>query len=304
MMLKLKGGMHTGSTGHSIMNLQLSLRAPTRRRSQIALLVGLAFLVAGLVWGLSLVLPPAVDWHTAFRPAALSLLAGRSPYEVAGFFNPAWALLPLMPMAMLPVAVGRAALFLVSLLALLYIAHRLGARLPAVLLLLLSPPAIHGLLNGNIDWLALLGLVVPARWGLFFFAIKPQIGAALALFLLLDAWRDGGWRQVVSVAWPVTATTLLSLLLFGFWPARSAVEVDLWWNASLWPGSIPVGLALMFIAGRKGDIRFAMGAAPCLSPYVLLHSWITALFALVTSLPALAMAVGGLWLLVLFQALR
>ncbi|MCJ7513667.1 MAG: hypothetical protein MUO23_11935 [Anaerolineales bacterium] len=32
-------------------------------------------------------LPPAVDWHSAFRPAALSLVQGKSPFLVEVFFN-------------------------------------------------------------------------------------------------------------------------------------------------------------------------------------------------------------------------
>jgi hypothetical protein len=251
-----------------------------------------------IVWGLSMVLPPAIDWQTAFRPAALKLIAGRSPYEVEGFFNPFWGLIPLIPMAVFPEQVGRAMLFVATLLSFAYIAHRFGARPLATLFILLSPPAMHGLLNGNIDWLALLGLVFPPWVGLFFVMIKPQLGLAIAIFWTIEAWRDGGWRGVVRLLWPITTVFLLSLLVFGPWPLNSAKEVDLWWNASLWPASIPVGLVLLTTALRTRKINFAMGASPCLSPYVLLHSWIIALFAIVHLLPELIMAVIGLWILV------
>ena len=46
-------------------------------------LVCLSFLIVPLV-------PPGVDWSIAFRPAALEMLPFRSPFHVAGYFNPPW----------------------------------------------------------------------------------------------------------------------------------------------------------------------------------------------------------------------
>jgi len=65
-----------------------------------------------------------------------------------------------------------------------------------------------------------------------------------------------------------------------------------------WPASIPVGLALLIAAIRKRKIEYAMGASPCLSPHVILHSWVGALLAVVSSTPELIAAVCGLWILV------
>jgi hypothetical protein len=261
-----------------------------------------AILICGMVWSFSIVLPPAVDWQGAFRPAALKLLAGRSPYEVEGFFNPFWALLPLIPMAIFPEPIGRTLLLIFSLLSFGYTGIKLGAKVPAIVLLLLSPPAVHGYLNGNIDSLVLLGLVLPHWIGLFFVTIKPQIGLAIALFWVFEAWRNGGWRQVFRLVWPLFTFFSLSILIFGFWPLRSAKEIDLWWNASFWPISIPVGLALLIAALRKRNINYAMGASPLLSPYILFHSWIIALFAIAKSIPELFISVVGLWILVIVRA--
>ncbi len=276
------------------------LRLPGSRIAQKAIL-GCAIVAA--VWGFSFILPPAVDWPV-FRAATLKLLAGRSPYEVEGFFNPFWALIPLIPIAILPEPLSRAALFVATLLALTYTAHRLGGKLAGTLLLLMSPPAIHGLLNGNIDWLAALGIVLPSQIGLFFVTIKPQIGLAIAIFWTTEAWKKGGWQRVVKLLWPLIVAFVFSTIAFGFWPARATVETSLWWNASLWPMSIPVGLALLVTAIRKGKINYAIGASPCLSPYVLFHSWIVALLAIVHSLPELSAAVSGLWILVIMLAIR
>lgn len=244
---------------------------------------------------------PGVDWEMAFRPAARALLALRSPYEVEGYFNAPWAILPLIPLAILPDAFGRAALLVVSLLGYAVVAYRLGAGRVTLVVFLISPPVLHGLLNANIDWLAMLGFLLPPQIGLFFVTIKPQIGAAVTVFWLIDAWRTGGLREVVRVFGPITAVTLISFVLFGPWPLRFEQEITLWWNASLWPLSIPVGLALLVAAIRLRDLRPVMAASPCLSPYVLLHSWVGALAAIITLPWETVAAVAGLWAIVLLE---
>lgn len=126
----------------------------------------------------------------------------------------------------------------------------------------------------------------------------------VALLWLAEAWRSGRARQVVRVFGPITALTLVSFALFGLWPLRFRDTITLTraFNASLWPASIPVGLALLVTAIRRREIRFSLGASPCLSPYVLLHAWVGAL-ASVLSLPAETIAaVVGLWVLVVLRA--
>jgi hypothetical protein len=166
--------------------------------------------------------------------------------------------------------------------------------------LLLSPLVLHVLLNGNVDWLAALGFVMPPQIGLFFIAIKPQIGIAVAPFWLIEAWREGGWKQAFKTFVPFTMVFLLSLLIYGLWPLEPfRVNVtEVFFNASLWPLSIPVGLALFVTSIRKRRIEYAMAASPCLSPYVLFYSWGGALLAIVSSVPETVAAVIGLWILV------
>jgi hypothetical protein len=263
----------------------------------------LALLLVFLLVLMGTVLPTAIDWHTAFRPAAWELLSGRSPYNIEGYFNAPWALLPLIPMALLPEHIGRSVLVLVSLIAYAYTAKQLGAKIYTIALLLLSPPVFHGLLHGNIDWLATLGFVLPPQIGLLFVVAKPQIGIAVVVYWLFDSWKTGGIKKTVQVFWPLTVLSLLSFLLFGFWPLRFEKELVLWWNASLWPALIPVGLGLLVAAIRKREIKYAFGASPCLSPYVLLHSWVGALLAIVGAFPEFLAAFVGLWVLVIIRYL-
>lgn len=235
-------------------------------------------------------LPGAVDWTETFRPAALSAWRTGDPYT-NGFCNPPWAILPLMPLALLPETWGRGVLIVVSLLSFAYTARRLGASPLAMALILLSPPVILCLQFGNIDWLVLLGFVLPPPIALFFLAVKPQIGIVMALYHAVRAWQE---RKLIETVAPVTIALLLSFLVYGFWPARAAALPAQGWNTSLWPYLIPVGMALV-VAGKR---EYAMAASPCLSPYVASHSWAGVLFALCNSVPELAAAVVGSWILV------
>lgn len=257
----------------------------------ILVLIGISIIVAPAV-------PPGVDWSSAFRPAAQEILHLRSPFHVPRFFNPPWTALALIPFAILPEQVGRVLLIFAGLIAYAYIAYKMGGNKWTITAVILSPLVMHNMLNGNIDWLALLGLIMPPQLGLFFVTMKPQLSVAIVVFWLIDSWRTGGYRQTIKVFWPITLVTLLSFFLYGLWPLRAGVEVDLWWNSSLWPVSLPVGLALLVTSLRKRDISYAMGASPCFSPYILFHSWVVALLSIVSSTPETIAAVIGLWILV------
>lgn len=274
-------------------------------RAQWSLIIAVAtLLLAGLTLLLANNLPFGVDWAWSIRPAALKLLNGQSPYEVAAaeevFAGAPWALVPLMPLAVLPENLGRAILFLVSVTAFAVAAFRLGANPLTMGAFVASPPVVHCLLNANLDWMPVLGFTLSPWLGLFFIAVKPQMGFVMAIFWLIESWRTGGIVKAVKVFAPATVAFLLSLALFGLWPLTSMriLEYSRGWNASLWPISIPVGLVLTVAAIRRRDQRYAMGASPCLSPYVLFHAWSGALVTLVTSTPEMVAAVAGLWLLV------
>jgi hypothetical protein len=246
------------------------------------------------------VVPAAIDWTITFRPAALTLLSGLSPYGRVYYVHAPWTLIPLIPLAILPEAVGRVLLLLCSFVSYAFVAHRLGGTKLAVAAFLLSPLVLHVVLNGNMDWLAVLGFVLPPPLGLFFISIKPQVGIAVAPFWLIQAWRQGGWKQVLKTFLPFTFVLLASFAIFGFWPLETVREniVGVSFNASLWPLSIPVGLTLFVTAIRKQKLEYAMAASPCLSPYLLFYSWGGVLLAIVRAEAETIAAVIGLWILV------
>lgn len=252
---------------------------------------------------LNSLLPPAVDWTNLYRPAAAALVAGRSPFEIDRFSNAPWVLIPMLPLLILPESLGRAILALCSLISLSLICHKFGAKPVGLIFFLLSPPVISLILDGNIDWLVAIGFILPPQIGLFFLVIKPQIGIAVAFFWFIQSWRKSGLQEVIKVFAPVTLALIVSFLLYGFWPLTFSKAFDWGGNASLWPMSIPIGLALLGIAIRKQKISFAISSSPCLSPYLLLHSWIGPLIAIAASTPGMVVAVIGMWLLIGIRAL-
>lgn len=256
-----------------------------------------------LIGVMSNLLPIAVDWHGAFRPAALEIVHGKSPYNADGYFNPPWAAVLLIPFAILPENIGRAVLVFFALATYAYVAHNLRASKLTIVFLLLSPPVMHGILNGNIDWLAVLGFVTPTWLGLFFLMIKPQVGLAVVVYIFISTWREEGLIKLIKTFAPFSVIFILSILAFGPWFLSVTNEVNLAGNSSLWPLSLPIGLTFLTTAIRKNEIRYSMAASPFLSPYVIMHSWVGVFLALAPLKYETIAAVIGMWIVVIIRFL-
>lgn len=251
--------------------------------------------------------PPGlgIDWRLTYRPAAVAFMHGQNPYNAevspeAPFFAAPWGLLPLLPLAFLPVEMGRAFVMVIGLAAFAFAAYRAEAKPYTAALFLLSPPVIHTILNANIEWIPILGFVMPPSIGLFFVTVKPQTGFAVAIWWFVDAWRKGGVSQVIRIFAPVTIAYLISFAFYGIWPLGmfNVLDYGKGFNASLWPQSIPIGLVLLVASIQKRNIRYAMPASPCLSPYVLFHAWSSAVFSFINDPTQMTAVFLGLWILV------
>jgi hypothetical protein len=246
--------------------------------------------------------PDALDWYQVFKPAAQALAIGNNPYEIPRFFNPPWTVIPLIPIAFLPTGLDLWVLSLVTLIVLAVTTYLLGGNEIAIAAILFSLPAIFGLSNGNIDWLAVLGFVLPPSLGLFFVVIKPQIGFGVVVFWLFRSWERGGWLEVGRTFTPITVVTLLSFLIYGLWPLRT-INVEPYGYAGFWPWSIPVGVILLGLAVWKREKVYAIGSSPWLAPHLEFHSWIGPLFALVRVPKILVAIVVAMWIVVVIVSL-
>jgi len=232
------------------------------------------------------------DWVFAFRPAIMALLAGQSPYSLHGyqFVNAPWALLPLLPLALLPEWAGYLALIAISLCAFGFIAYRLKAAPLAMVAFLLSPFVLRCLYMGQIDWLPMIGVVLPPQIGLIFIATKPQTCGIVALYWLIEAAKR---RTVIRTFAPVAIITALSFIPFGFWPGKmNGFGVT---NA-LWPFSIALSVALFVMAYIRRDKNTAAAASPLISPYAQPHSFAVMLLPFMRHSALMIMAVVASWI--------
>lgn len=243
--------------------------------------------------------PYGVDWHYTYRPATLAVLRGETPYNGdILFFAPPWVVVPLIPFAILPEDIGRSLFAVVSVAMFAVIAYRLGAKPLGLLAFLLSAPVANCIQTGNVEWLVLLGLLLPPQLGLILLAIKPQSTLGVLLFYLVEAWRKGQLREVIAQFWPLAAMSLLSLLIFGLWPLRVRDYAGYAgsFNVSLWPYGIPIGLTLLAIALRDRRRDAALIASPFLSPYMVLIGWTEALAGLIPRTLEIVVASIGTWI--------
>src|ERR1051325_6552302 len=98
---------------------------------------------------------PALDWTENYGPAALAVWHGTSPYTVDHFFAAPWAVIPLIPFALLPYSIGRWYLFIAGVCAYAFTAYRLGAKPLTLAFFFLSYPVLADLTNGNFESVSL-----------------------------------------------------------------------------------------------------------------------------------------------------
>ena len=237
------------------------------------------------------------DWPYIFRPAAALFVTGHSPYVVHGFYNPPWVLPLLVPLAALPERLGAAMLGIVNLAAHLYLARKFGANRVTLAAFILTPHVLYAFIVPNLDFLVPLGLLLPARWGLLLVFVKQQLGAGMALYWLIEAWRRGGWRDAARTFAPLVILSGLSFALYGFWPLKALETTRYGWNISLFPYSLLIGLPLLAFAIARKRPAFTLGVSLLAAPYVGIGSLPAALLALVPHEAEMLAACAALWLL-------
>lgn len=255
------------------------------------LLFVFVFLGVGKIWDFI-----GIDWKETFYPAARAIMNGESPYRVPTFRNAPWTAFLLLPLALFSEQVSGILFFIFSACIYAWTAYRLQASRVALTAFLLSPPVVYGLRMLNVDIFVLIGFTLPAPIGLLFVLIKPQMGLVMILFWLAQAWKQGGVKKVIYTFAPVTIATALSFVMFGNWlQGRQEDLLVSFWNASLWPWAIPIGVVLAALSIRDLREDCAMSASPFLSPYLAYHSWASVLAGLMRRDFELVLTVIAMW---------
>jgi hypothetical protein len=264
------------------------------------------------LFGLAKIFPRleiGMDWEQTYRPAALAMARGESPYSVSIFYAAPWSVIPLIPFALLPRNIGNLAIFLLGLFAFAYISYKLGAGPGSMTIFLLSASVVGCLIFGNIEWMPLLGLILPAPIGLIFAVIKPQVGIGIVIYWFVHTLRSKGIWETFKVFLPVTIVTLISFWMFGFWPMLFLKTLEqsensvLDYNTSLWPQGAFIGLWLLYKAFKKEEPETAFAASPFLSPYALQFTWVSVLAGLIKKPREMLLVSLGLWIPVILRIL-
>jgi len=110
----------------------------------------------------------------------------------------------------------------------------------------------------------------------------------------------GEWRRVIVISAPVMIAFFISFIIFGFWPLIVPKMLITAPNISLFPYSIPIGLAFLYFSIRYRRMDFAILSSPFLSPYFNVHSIPILLFGLLRSPKIFYAVVILLWILQAF----
>ncbi len=217
-----------------------------------------------------------IDWYYSYYPATRALIEFRSPYENNPyFFAPFWALIPLIPFAILPYDIGRALFFVVSMIGFAYLGYRAGGKPFALVAFLFSAPVANCIQTGNIEWIPLLGIFMPAPLGLVFLAMKPQSTIGIIIFVLVLILLEKGLIETIKTIIPAVSLFIISVLLYGTWFLRTS---DIFaaggpFIVSAWPYGLPIGIFLLVLAIKRKELCFALASSPLLSPYAILLTW-------------------------------
>lgn len=269
-------------------------------KSQSSFLLRLSLLIIsslGVILAIYFFLPVGQDWWQ-IRNAILDMLAGRSPF-LAAVFNPPWILILLIPFALLPFKLGAAILAFINFAVFGFAALRFGKSPLLAALLLITPAMIRQVIDPNLEFFVVLGLLLPPEIGIFLILAKPQLGAPIVLFWLFEAWHQGGFRRVLRLLAPISFITIISFIFFGFWPLHALSLPNTAHNYSLWPTSLIFGLPLFLYALRNRRQDLTLISIPFLAPYYGFYSLHIPLLGFLPSRWETIAAVIGFWIMFL-----
>lgn len=246
------------------------------------------------------------DWYFTYRTASMAFLHGLNPYPHSFYFAAPWLLPFLIPFSLLHPPWDFYALSFVGFLTFALIAYKIsGKSLFMICLFLLSAPVTLCLWNGNIEWLCMLGFLLPAGWGLPLLLIKPQIGIGVAVFYGFQVLLR---KRSPLVFLPSLVLLLWSIAFYDLWFMRWNITVNwsasvgkMGWNLSLWPYGLIIGIPMILRAIISRKREWAIASSPFLSPYGLLFNYASVLMGSM-NMPLEFIGVWiGLWIATLLR---
>ena len=276
-----------------------------------------------IVWWLIAVLliqqidsiPLWYDQKTDFTQVGKNL---GNPYETPRFVNPPWTAIFLVPFTIFPLSVSVLIQLIIYFVLLAIIIHKYGGNTRGVLVTVSSFIAFDNALELNIEWLVLIGLLVPPFLSSIFILMKPQVA--------LGFWLSYSVRQWLWLIFGGIILLIISLLTWGYWPddmqaailTYSIPDDEHFAQFNIAPSVLMpqilawiIGLYMGIYAFMKRDPVWGIIAWLFFVPYVLFYTFLVYFALLTTKLPLLTTIItlsmwiiyGGIIILVLIQSM-
>jgi hypothetical protein len=203
------------------------------------------------------------DWIHWFSKLAANL---SNPMNVEGFVNPPWTALFVL-YGFLPIRISNVINLMINIVVLFLAIRYVHGGWSGILLTFTCPLFLEMARVNPIDWIPLLGFLLPTMWGLPLMAVKPQtLGAAI-----LIKWKKENFQ--VKPVIPLIVVVILSFIVWGFWiPGGAGSLINQAWNFSFWPVSIPLGVYVLYKAWKEDDEILAGASSALFLPYIAPYS--------------------------------
>ena len=237
-------------------------RLKTRWKLQIGILafvilIGLAFFVLYHYYD------NYTDWEQFYSLVAPNY---KNPSSVEGFVNPPWTLVFVLH-GFLPLKISNVINLLINIIILGLAIRKVSGGWVGILLTFTCPLFLDLARVNSIDWIPLLGFLLPTAWGLPLIAVKPQTLGMSALI----KWKKE--RFSWKVLTPLVTVVIASFLIWGNWIKPHSYSFFMKpWNFSFWPLSIPLGLYVLYKAYKENDEILAAVSTPLFFPYIAPYS--------------------------------
>ncbi len=244
-------------------------------------------------------IPVGVDWEYSYFPAMHHFRDYTDHSDFAGLPN---ALL-FLPHGLLSLEWGDAINLALNIIVPIAVIWKYNAGWKGILLVYTSPMFFDLARTNNVDWLPLIALLLPFKWGLPFLLAKPQVigGAALVW------WKQHGFSFKVLI--PAIVVAIVSLLIWGIeTPIEGMQSIDFSkvpWNFAPFPLFIPLGIYLLYKGYKTDDATIAAVGTPFLVPYFAPYSLIPLQTMLACKYKKEALYLNlGFWIYLIVEARR
>lgn len=210
--------------------------------------------------------PDHSDWTLFYSKLTRNIL---HPMQVNGYVNPPWASL-LTVYGLLPLRVSNVINMMINMVVLLLLIRKVKGGWAGILLTFTSPLFWDMGRVNPIDWIPVLGFILPPAIGFPLMAVKPQTLGAAAIV----KWKNMKFKFAPLI--PLIVVVAVSFVIWGNWLPKDTGElISTAWNFSFWPVSIPLGGYVFYRAYKEGDEILAGAATPLLVPYIAPYSLVS-----------------------------